>query len=224
MADAQTNMVLDASCYSIYTLRFIVSWSGRFPSCVDFQHAFGLRYIIMPGERKWYVVQTYASYEKRVKDDLTQRIKAMKMQDKIFTVLIPTETNTVIKDGKSREVTRKLYPGYVMIEMVLDEQSWYTVRHTPGVTGFIGAGTHPMPLSEDEVEKIMSGMKKSEESPKVEIDLKVGDMVRVIAEGVYKGFTGPVVEINAKKGKVKFRHDILGGSIIDTDYKDLEKI
>ena len=86
----------------------------------------------MPGERKWYVVQTYASYEKRVKDDLTQRIKAMKMQDKIFSVLIPTETNIVVKDGKSREVTRKLYPGYVMIEMVLDEQSWYTVRHTPG--------------------------------------------------------------------------------------------
>ena len=100
----------------------------------------------MPGARKWYVVQTYASYEKRVKDDLTQRIKAMKMQDKIFSVLIPTETNIVVKDGKSREVTRKLYPGYVMIEMVLDEQSWYTVRHTPGVTGFIGAGTHPMPL------------------------------------------------------------------------------
>ena len=178
----------------------------------------------MPGERKWYVVQTYASYEKRVKDDLTQRIKAMKMQDKIFTVLIPTETNTVIKDGKSREVTRKLYPGYVMIEMVLDEQSWYTVRHTPGVTGFIGAGTHPMPLSDDEVEKIMSGMKKSEQSPKVEIDLKVGDMVRVTAEGVNKGLTGPIVEINAKKGKVKFRHDILGGSIVDIDYKDLEKI
>lgn len=178
----------------------------------------------MPGERKWYVVQTYASYEKRVKDDLTQRIKAMKMQDKIFNVLIPTETNIVVKDGKSREVTRKLYPGYVMIEMILDEPSWYTVRHTPGVTGFIGAGTHPMPLSEDEVERIMSGMKKAEEHPKVDMDIKPGDTVRVIAEGVRKGFTGPVVEVNTKKGKVKFKHDILGGSIVEVDYKDLEKI
>ena len=178
----------------------------------------------MPGERKWYVVQTYASYEKRVKDDLTQRIKAMKMQDKIFNVLIPTETNIVVKDGKSREVTRKLYPSYVMIEMVLDEQSWYTVRHTPGVTGFIGAGTHPMPLSQEEVDRIMSGMKKSEESPRVEIDLKVGDTVRVVAEGDMKGFTGPVVEINPKKGRVKFKSDMLGGSVSETDYKALEKI
>lgn len=178
----------------------------------------------MPGERKWYVVQTYASYEKRVKDDLTQRIKAMKMQDKIFNVLIPTETNIVVKDGKSREVVRKLYPGYVMIEMVLDEQSWYTVRHTPGVTGFIGAGTHPMPLSEAEVAKIMSGMKKSEEAPKVEIDIKVGDTVRVIADGDMKGFTGPVVEVNARKGRVKFKSEMLGGSELETDYKALEKI
>ena len=188
------------------------------------QDAFGLRYKIMPGERKWYVVQTYASYEKRVKDDLTQRIKAMKMQDKIFSVLIPTETSIVVKDGKSREVVRKLYPGYVMIEMVLDEQSWYTVRHTPGVTGFIGAGTHPMPLSQEEVNRIMSGMKKAEESPRVEMDLKVGDSVRVVAEGDMKGFTGPVVEINAKKGRVKFKSDMLGGSVLETDYKALEKI
>ena len=178
----------------------------------------------MPGERKWYVVQTYASYEKRVKDDLTQRIKALKMQDKSFNILIPTETTIVVKDGKSREVTRKLYPGYVMIEMVLDEPSWYTVRHTPGVTGFIGAGTHPMPLSQEEVDRIMSGMKKSEDAPKLEIGIKPGDTVRVTAEGVRKGCTGPVVEVNQKSGKVKFRHDMLGGSIIDIDYKDLEKI
>ncbi|MBQ9388794.1 MAG: transcription termination/antitermination factor NusG [Synergistaceae bacterium] len=178
----------------------------------------------MPGERKWYVVQTYASYEKRVKDDLTQRIKAMKMQDKIFNVLIPTETNIVVKDGKSREVTRKLYPSYVMIEMVLDEQSWYTVRHTPGVTGFIGAGTHPMPLSQEEVDRIMSGMKNAEENPRLEIDLKPGDTVRVISEGSTKGFTGSVIEVNPKKGKVKFKHEILGGAVVEMDYRALEKI
>ena len=178
----------------------------------------------MPEERRWYVVQTYASYEKRVEADLRQRIKAMNMQDKIFNVLIPTETHIEVKDGKSREVTRKLYPSYVMVEMILDEQSWYAVRHTEGVTGFIGAGTYPVPLSQEEVDRIMSGMKSSKEAPKVNIDLKPGDVVRVTAEGVKKGFTGPVIEVNAKKGKVKFKHDILGGSTVEVDYKDLEKI
>lgn len=178
----------------------------------------------MPGERRWYVVQTYASYEKRVEADLNQRIAAMNMQDKIFNVLVPTETHIVVKNGKSREVTRKLYPSYVLVEMILDEQSWYAVRHTPGVTGFIGAGTHPMPLSNEEVNRLMAGMKKDSDKPKVEIDLKPGDSVRVIAEGELKGYTGPVVEVNAKKGRVKFRSELLGGAIFETDYKALEKL
>ena len=173
----------------------------------------------MPEERRWYVVQTYASYEKRVEADLRQRIKAMNMQDKIFNVLIPTETHIEVKDGKSREVTRKLYPSYVMVEMILDEQSWYAVRHTEGVTGFVGAGTYPVPLSQEEVDRIMSGMKTSKEAPKVKIDLKPGDMVRVVADGNMKGFTGPVL-----RGKVKFRSDMLGGAELETDYKALEKI
>ena len=178
----------------------------------------------MPDNRKWYVVQTYASYEKRVEADLRQRIEAMNMKDKIFNVLIPTETSIVVKDGKSKSVTRKLYPSYVLVEMILDEQSWYAVRHTPGVTGFIGAGTHPIPLSQEEVDRIMSGMKSGKDNPKVEIDLKPGDTVRVIAEGEMKGFTGPVVEVNVKKGRVKFKSDVLGGAVLETDYKALEKI
>ena len=178
----------------------------------------------MPGERQWYVVQTYASYEKRVEADLRQRIAAMNMQDKIFNVLVPTETRVVIKDGKSREVTRKLYPSYVMVEMILDEQSWYAVRHTPGVTGFIGAGTHPIPLSQDEVDRIMNGMKKDEENLKVEMDIKPGDTVRVIAEGEMNGFTGAVVDVNVKKGRVKFKSEVFGGAVLETDYKALEKI
>ena len=179
----------------------------------------------MPGDRRWYVVQTYASYEKRVEADLRQRIAAMNMQDKIFNVLVPTETRVMVKDGKSREVTRKLYPSYVLVEMILDEQSWYAVRHTPGVTGFIGAGTHPIPLSDEEVDRIMSGMKKdSNEDLQVEIDLKPGDTVRVIAEGEMKGFTGPVVEVNAKKGRVKFKSEVLGGAVLETAYKALERI
>ena len=178
----------------------------------------------MPGDRQWYVVQTYASYENRVEADLRQRIEAMNMQDKIFNVLVPTEKRVVIKDGKSREVTRKLYPSYVMVEMILDEQSWYAVRHTPGVTGFIGAGTHPIPLSQEEVDRIMAGMKQSEESPRIEMDIQPGDTVRVIAEGEMKGFTGSVVDVNLKKNKVKFKSEVLGGAVLETDYKALEKI
>ena len=177
----------------------------------------------MPGTRQWYVVQTYASYENRVMADLKQRIAAMNMQDKIFNVIVPTETHVVVKDGKSREVTRKLYPSYVMVEMILDEQSWYAVRHTPGVTGFIGAGTHPIPLSQDEVDRIMAVMNKDDDFP-VEMDLKVGDMVRVTAEGEMKGFTGSVVDINLKKGRVKFKSEMFGGAELETDYKALEKI
>ena len=174
--------------------------------------------------RRWYVVQTYASYEKRVEADLRQRIKAMDMEDKIFNVLIPTETHIEIKNGKSKEVTRKLYPSYVMVEMILDEQSWYTVRHTQGVTGFVGAGTYPIPLSQEEVDRIMGGMKSSKEEPKIEMDIKPGDIVRVTAEGNMKGYTGEVIEVNAKKGKVTFKNDMLGGANMETDYKSLEKI
>ena len=177
----------------------------------------------MPGDRQWYVVQTYASYENRVEADLKQRIAAMNMQDKIFNVLVPTEKHIVIKDGKSREVTRKLYPSYVMVEMILDEQSWYAVRHTPGVTGFIGAGTHPIPLSQEEVDRVMSIINK-QENLEVEIDIKPGDTVRVIAEGEMKGFTGSVVDVNLKKNKVKFKSEVLGGAVLETDYKALEKI
>ncbi len=178
----------------------------------------------MPGDRQWYVVQTYASYENRVEADLKQRIAAMNMQDKIFNVLVPTEKHIVIKDGKSREVTRKLYPSYVMVEMILDEQSWYAVRHTPGVTGFIGAGTHPIPLSQEEVDRVMAIINKDKENLDVEIDIKPGDTVRVIAEGEMKGFTGSVVDVNLKKNKVRFKSEVLGGAILETDYKALEKI
>lgn len=178
----------------------------------------------MPGERQWYVVQTYASYEKRVEADLRQRIAAMNMQDKIFNVLVPTETRVVVKDGKSHEVTRKLYPSYVMVEMILDEQSWYAVRHTPGVTGFIGAGTHPIPLSQDEVDRILAVVNKDDSKLPVDIDLKPGDFVRVIAEGEMKGFTGIVVDVNVKRSKVKFKSEMFGGAELETDYKALEKI
>ncbi len=174
------------------------------------------------GERRWYVVQTYSGYENRVKADLEQRIATMGMEEGIFNVLVPIEDRVVVKDGKSRKVTRKLYPSYVLVEMILDEQSWHVVRHTPGVTGFVGAGTHPIPLSEDEVTRLMSILEK--DRPKVEIALKPGDTVTV-KSGPMAGQTGPVVEINSEKGKVKFTVNILGReTVTEADYRLLEKI
>jgi len=175
-------------------------------------------------ESKWYVVQTYSGYENRVKADLEQRIASMGMKENIFDVLIPVEERVVMKDGKSRKVSRKLYPSYVMVKMVLDEQSWYVVRHTPGVTGFIGAGTHPIPLSDEEVNRLMSTMDKGQAKSKVELNIKVGDTV-MVKSGDLKDMTGPVIEVNPEKGKVKFTVNILGReTVTEADYQDLEKL
>ncbi|MBQ9564296.1 MAG: transcription termination/antitermination factor NusG [Synergistaceae bacterium] len=176
------------------------------------------------GKRGWYVVQTYSGYENRVKADLEQRIASMGMEDSIFEVLVPVEERVVMKDGKSRKVTRKLYPSYVMVDMILDEQSWYVVRHTPGVTGFIGAGTHPIPLLEEEVQRLLAVKEKNEVKTKVELNIKVGDTVAV-KTGDFKDLTGPVVEVNPEKGKVKFTINILGReTVTEADYQDLEKL
>ena len=111
-------------------------------------------------ERRWYIVQTYAGYENRVKANLEQRIATMGMEDRIFSVLVPVEERMSVKDGKSKKVTRKLFPSYVLVEMRLNDQSWYVVRHTPGVTGFVGSGNHPIPLTEKEVREIMGKVGK----------------------------------------------------------------
>ena len=177
----------------------------------------------MPDERRWYVIQTYASYENKVAADIKQRITAMNMQDKIFDVIVPTEKRIVIKKGKSHEVVRKLYPSYVMVEMIFDAQSWYAVRHTPGVTGFIGAGTYPIPLSQEEVDRIMAVMQKNKEDMEVETDINPGDTVRVI-EGEMEGYVGSVIEINVKNNKVLCKTDGLNGATFQTDYKALEKV
>ena len=176
------------------------------------------------GERRWYVVQTYSGYENRVKADLEQRIASMGMENSIFNVLIPVEERVVMKDGKSRKVSRKLYPSYVMVEMVLDEQSWHVVRHTPGVTGFVGAGTHPIPLSEREVQQLMSIMNRDQVKSKVELSFKVGDTV-MVKSGDFKDLTGPVVEVNPERGRVKFTVNILGReTVTEADYRILEKL
>ena len=175
-------------------------------------------------ERRWYVVQTYAGYENRVKANLEQRIATMGMEKNIFNVLVPVEERVLVKDGKSRKVSRKLYPSYVLVEMVLDEQSWYVVRHTPGVTGFVGAGSLPLPLSEREVRELMSRIGSEQAKPKVEINLRLGDTVSV-RSGPFEGQAGPVVEIIPEKGKVKFTVSVFGReTVVETDYELLEKI
>jgi len=174
--------------------------------------------------RRWYVIQTYAGYENRVKANLEQRIATMGMENSIFSVLIPIEERVFVKDGKSRKTSRKLYPSYVLVEMLLDEQSWYVVRHTPGVTGFVGAGSYPLPLTEKEMREIMGRIGKEQAKPKIEINLKLGDTVKV-RSGPFEGQVGPVVDIIPAKGIVKFMVSVFGReTVVETDYLLLEKI
>lgn len=175
-------------------------------------------------DRHWYIVQTYSGYENRVKANLQQRIATMGMEEKIFHVLVPIEERVTVKDGKSKRTKRKVFPSYVLVDMILDDQSWYVVRHTPGVTGFVGAGSSPIPLTEREVSEIMNKIGKEQIKPKVEIDLKPGDVVRV-RSGPFEGQVGPVVEVLEEKGKVKFSVTVFGrDTLVESDHTDLEKI
>ncbi len=176
--------------------------------------------------RQWFTVQTYSGYENKVKTNLEQRIASMGMESRIFRVLIPTEERVVVKDGKSRRVSHKLFPSYVLVEMIMDDQSWYVVRHTPGVTGFVGAGNRPLPISPSEMDEILVKIGEKEEAPapKVEINCEIGDHVRVTS-GPFAGAEGPVTDISANKGKVKFTASLFGHDTeIEVDYAELEKL
>lgn len=151
-------------------------------------------------ERKWYVIHTYSGLEDRVKTNLDHRIESMDMKEKIFRVVVPTEREIEIKDGQRRTVPRKVFPGYIMVEMKMDEQSWYVVRNTPGVTGFVGSGTKPVPLDDEEVKAILKQMEA--ETPRIRVGFKRGQSVR-IAEGPFAEFTGMVEEVHPDKGKVR---------------------
>jgi len=175
-------------------------------------------------DRRWYIVQTYAGYENRVKANLEQRIATMGMEDRIFSVLVPVEERVSVKEGKSKKVTRKLFPSYVLVEMRLNDQSWYVVRHTPGVTGFVGSGNHPIPLSEKEVRDIMGKVGKDHVKPKIELNLRPGDLIKV-KSGPFEGQVGPVVDVLPEKGKVKFTVTVFGReTTVETDYTELEKL
>jgi len=174
------------------------------------------------GERGWFVIHTYAGYEDQVADSLKQRIDSFGMQDFIFDVTVPKEKQIEIKEGKRRIVEKRIYPGYVLVDMIVTDDSWYVVRNTPNVTGFIGLGVRPTPISQEEVDRIKKRM--GVEEPKYKIELKEEDLVR-ITDGPLKGFEGKVTEIDEEKGKIKVLVSMFGRETpVVLDFLQVKKI
>jgi len=172
--------------------------------------------------RRWYVLHTYSGYEENVCRNLKQRIESLDMGDKIFDVLVPTETKIKIKNGKRTNVTEKIYPGYVLVEMVVTDDSWYVVRNTPNVTGFIGTGTTPTPIDEEEVKQLQKRMGIKE--PEFKVDLSTDMPVKII-DGPFKEFEGKIAEVDAQRGKVKVLVSMFGRETpVELDFLQVEKI
>jgi len=172
--------------------------------------------------KNWYVLHTYAGYEEAVARNLKQRIESMNMEDKIFNVLVPTEKKIKIKSGKRLIVEEKVYPGYVLVEMIVTDDSWYVVRNTPRVTGFIGAGTVPTPISENEIKSLQKRM--GVEEPKYKIDVIKGDLVK-ITDGPFKDYDGKISEIDEKRGKIKVLISIFGRETpVELDFLQIKKL
>ncbi len=157
--------------------------------------------------KQWYAIHTYSGYEEKVAESIKQRAETLDMADKIFQVIVPKEKQIEIKNGKRRVVEKKIFQGYVMVQMKLSEDAWYIVRNTPNVTGFVGSGTEPTPIAPDEMEKIMKRMGK--EDPKFKIDFAIGEVVSII-DGPFKGFDGSISEIDPVKGKLKVLVNMFG--------------
>jgi len=157
--------------------------------------------------KNWYVIHTYSGYEDAVAKNLKQRIESLDMEDKIFNVIVPKEKKIKIKDGKRKVVEEKIYPGYVLVEMIVTDDSWYIVRNTPNVTGFVGAGTTPVPVSLGEIENLKKRM--GVETPQYKIEVKAGDPVKII-DGPFKDFDGKVSEIDEERGKIKVLVNMFG--------------
>lgn len=174
------------------------------------------------GERNWYVIHTYAGYEEQVADSLAQRIESLAMQDKIFDVIVPKEKQIEIKNGKRKIVEKKIFPGYVIVDMIVTDDSWYVVRNTPNVTGFIGFGVRPTPMAHDEIERIKKRMGVKE--PKYQVDLNTGDLVK-ITDSALKGFEGKIEEVDHEKGKVKVLVNMFGRETpVNLDFLQVKKV
>jgi transcriptional antiterminator NusG len=172
--------------------------------------------------RRWYAIHTYSGYEENVMDNLKKRIESYDMEDKVFSVLIPKEKKIKIKNGKRRIVEEKIFPGYVLVEMVVTDDSWYMVRNTPNVTGFIGTGTVPTPLSDEEIKSLQKRM--GVEEPQYKIDVSVNSPVKII-DGPFKGFEGKVNDIDEGRGKVKVLVSMFGRETpVELDFLQIKKI
>ena len=172
--------------------------------------------------RQWYAIHTYSGYEEKVAESIRQRINAVDMADKIFDVMVPKEKQIEIKNGKRKVVEKKIFQGYALVEMKLTDETWYIIRNTPGVTGFVGTGTEPTPVSESEIVKIKRRM--GVEEPKHNIDFKIGEVISII-DGPFKSFDGAISEIDDQKGKVKVMVSMFGrDTSVELDALQVKKV
>lgn len=176
-------------------------------------------------EKNWYVVHTYSGYENKVKTNLEKRVESMGMQDKIFRVIVPEEEETDIKNGKKKVVKRKVFPGYVLVELIMTDDSWYVVRNTPGVTGFVGSagsGSKPTPLLPEEINTILKSL--GVEEKRIDVDFEIGENVRV-NEGPFMNYSGVIEEIDKDKGKLKVLVNMFGRDTpVELEFTQIEKI
>lgn len=172
--------------------------------------------------RQWYAIHTYSGYEEKVANSIRQRINAVDMADKIFDVMVPKEKQIEIKNGKRKVVEKRIFQGYALVEMKLTDETWYIIRNTPGVTGFVGSGTEPTPVSDSEIVKIKRRM--GVEDPKHNIDFEIGEVIS-ITDGPFKGFDGSIAEIDTQKGKVKVMVSMFGrDTSIELDALQVRKV
>lgn len=174
------------------------------------------------GERNWYAIHTYSGYENAVQRNLKQRIDSLNMNDKIFNVVVPTEKKIRVKGGKRVTEEERIYPGYVLVEMIVDDESWFVVRNTPRVTGFVGSGTQPVPLTMQEYDALMNRMTSDEVKHKV--DLSTGDFVTIV-DGPFKELEGKVGEVDEKSGKVKVMVNMFGRETpVELDFLQVKRV
>ncbi len=186
-----------------------------------FEEVLWARLVVTENQKKWYVVHTYSGYEERVRRNLEQRIRFMDAGEDISQVVVPTEEEIEVRGGQRRTLTKRMLPGYVLVEMRLTDQSWNIVRNTPGVTGFVGSGNKPVPLLEEEANQIL---RQTEEGPKVKVGFRKGQSVRVNS-GPFVDFVGTVDEINLGKGKVKVLLSLFGRETpVELDSLQVEKL
>ncbi|MGA9190786.1 MAG: transcription termination/antitermination protein NusG [Anaerolineales bacterium] len=172
-------------------------------------------------DRLWYVIHCYSGQENKVRHNLEQRIDSMGMKDRIFDVVVPTEEEIEVKDGKRRTVERRVFPGYILVQMILSEDSWYVVRNTPGVTGFVGMGNEPTPLRPEEVSQIIKRMEA--EAPRIKVTYKIGQKVRII-DGPFNDFIGTVDDIDMERAKVRVMVSFFGRETpVELDFLQVEK-